>query len=206
MGWVGLKQWTGREPLIQRTFYRSDRERAWIRVSELDMSERRSLCRRPKRLCGDQGIRARISRHNLWIALFSLFAKYKDCSWYRRCPSLSRQPAGFRTLRVRNGTNAISILVAKRRAEEEARDELQKAFSTAPAAKWLTPHAAVKIAFCFFGKIGTLHDPSSYTAADSGDAATVRLAHAAFERYVLAASPNAAAKVFVHSGTRHWAH
>ena len=133
----------------------------------------------------------------------SLSLKYKDCSWYRRCPSLSRQPAGFRTLRVRNGTNARQQRrknkLQKGEYSRAARDELQKAFSTAPAAKWLTPHAAVKIAFCFFGKIGALHDPSSYTAADSGDAATVRLAHAAFERYVLAASPNAAAKVFVHS-------
>ena len=57
------------------------------------------------------------------------------------------------------------------------------------AASWVSPAGVVRVALCFFGKIGTLVDPSSYTAADGGDEATVRLAHASIKRNVLDANP-----------------
>ena len=134
----------------------------------------------------------------------SLSLKYKDCSWYRRCPKLHERPDGFRTLRVRNGTVARQQRRRRNRrggADEPppraARDALQ--WFLPGAAPWGMTRAATRVALCFFGKVGTLRDPSSYTAADSGDEATVRLAHASLQRAVVAANPRIQLSTFVHS-------
>ena len=134
----------------------------------------------------------------------SLSLRYKDCSWYRRCPRLHPNPAGFRTIRVRNASTE--------RQERRWRNQQRRSNGPPPkvaraalqlfapgAASWVSPAGVVRVALCFFGKIGTLVDPSSYTAADGGDEATVRLAHASIKRNVLDANPRVSFGVFVHS-------
>ena len=134
----------------------------------------------------------------------SLSLKFKDCSWYRRCPRVHETPSGFRTLRVRNSTMARQERRQRNQARRNrgpppraARDALS--WFLPGAAPWASPATAVRVALCFFGKVGTLQDPSSYTAADSGDEETVRLAHASLRRMVLGANAHVAWSSFVHS-------
>ena len=134
-----------------------------------------------------------------WV---SLSLKFKDCSWYRRCPRIHSNLVGFRTIRVRNATTERQ----ERRRRQQRRSGPPPTLARAAlqwflpnAAPWASPASAAHLALCFFGKVGTLVDPSSYTAADSGDEATVRLAHRSIQRMVIRANPRVAMGVFVHS-------
>ena len=72
-------------------------------------------------------------------------------------------------------------------------------FHRAGSPAWVTPHESMRLALLFFGKIGTLRDPSSYTDKDSGDEAMVRLSYGTVRRHVIDANPLAKIDVFVHS-------
>lgn len=134
---------------------------------------------------------------------FSL--QYKDCSWYHSCESLVTKPEGFRTVLVRNETGESVAVARKRRRHGRRRDgplssERRNAlFHRAGSPAWVTPHESMRLALLFFGKIGTLRDPSSYTDKDSGDEAMVRLSYGTVRRHVIDANPLAKIDVFVHS-------
>ena len=68
-----------------------------------------------------------------------------------------------------------------------------------PSGSWLTPHSSMRIALLYFGKVGTIRDPSSYLAKDSGDEASLRLSHATVRRHLIDANPRAPVDVFSHS-------
>lgn len=63
---------------------------------------------------------------------FSL--KFKDCSWYRRCPKVHGAPAGFKSLRVRNHTE---VRQRNRRRRNHVRGE--PATAARQALQWFGP-------------------------------------------------------------------
>ena len=138
----------------------------------------------------------------------SLSLQFQDCSWYNKCPRLKHQVNSFRSALARPNSSIPRATRAPGRLKRAGpRDRtLRRRLRQAPPSgslkwPWLAPreHAGLRVAVLLFGKIGTLIDPSSWTAPDRGDDRVVRLARASFETHVVQANPAAEIQVFAHS-------
>ncbi|KAL1530778.1 hypothetical protein AB1Y20_001676 [Prymnesium parvum] len=124
----------------------------------------------------------------------SLSLAFADCSWYHSCPRLKRRLEGFLSAAAR-GVHAAPPPRRRRRA----RRELRAALRLGGPWPWLSPprHASVALLLC--GKIGSLHDPSSWLAARDADARVPPIARASFDRFVRRANAFATITPFVHA-------
>jgi len=80
-----------------------------------------------------------------------------------------------------------------------ARDALRTLTAQWDGPSWLTPSHTLRLALCFFGKVGTLADPSSFTPVDGGSPLVLHAVHAALRRRLIGANPHCLFEVFIHS-------